>query len=109
MKANVKKTLNQLSDSALKEIEQYCLERREEALTLAQFRWLKMGIRALANNPKLTTDDFYQWLVCFKRLYQLNSRFKTDTELDNYLDSEMDKIFGKDGYPEEFVQQFKEI
>lgn len=109
MKANVKKTLNQLTDSAIQQLEEYYREKRDEDLITAQFRWIKMGVRALANNSKITTEDMLAWVVAFKRLYQLNARFETSAQLDEYLAKEMDKIFGPGGFPEEYVQTFKEI
>ena len=109
MKANVKKTLSKLSPSALRQLDDYLLEKRNEDLITAQFRWIKLGAKALSNNPKIDADDILCWIAAFKRLYQLNARFKTSEELDSYLDKEMDKIFGEGGFPEEFVRKFEEI
>lgn len=109
MKANVQKTLKQLSPSALKQLDEWYLEKRDEDIVVAQFRWIKLGIRAMANNPKFTTEDMLAWVVAFKRLYQLNARLKSNEELDEFLDREMDKIFGKGKFPEEFLQDFRKI
>lgn len=109
MKANIKKTLNKLSPSALQQLDDYLLEKRNEDLITAQLRWIKLGVKALSNNPKIDTDDMLAWIAAFKRLYQFNARLKTSEELDAYLDAEMTKIFGDGGFPEEYVQKFKEI
>lgn len=109
MKANVQKTLKQLSPSALKQLDEWYLEKRDEDIIVAQFRWIKLGIRAMASNPKITTEDLLAWIVALKRLYQLNARFKNDEELDSYLNREMDRIFGEGKFPEEFVQNFRKI
>ena len=109
MKANVQKTIEQLKPSEKKRLDEMFFERLDDELVVAQFNWIRMAICCMANNPKFTTDDMLCWLGAFKRMYQLNSRFKTQEELNGYLKKRMDEIFGEVGFPEEFMQSFKEI
>lgn len=46
-------------------------------------------------------------LAAWKRMYRKCSTFKTNTERDAYLDAELEKIFGKDGYPAEWVDSLE--
>ena len=45
----------------------------------------------------------YRW----KRLYRIVSKFTTTEERDAYLNAEIEKIFGKDGYPHEWVDSLE--
>jgi hypothetical protein len=48
-----------------------------------------------------------RWLHRWKRLYRKIGSFKTAEERDAYLDEEMQKIFGKDGYPADWVDSLE--
>ena len=43
------------------------------------------------------------FLLAWKRLYKTCEKFKTDAEMEAWLKTEMDSIFGVDGYPSEWV------
>ncbi len=109
MKPNFLKTIEQLKPSEKKRLDEMIFERLDEELCVAQFNWIRMAICVMANNPKFTTDDMIFFLGGFKRMYQLNSRFTSQEQLDEYLKKRMDEIFGEGGFPEEFMQSFKEI
>ena len=47
------------------------------------------------------------FLKDWKRVYRISSKFKTAEERDAWLKSEMEKIFGKDGYPHEWVDSLE--
>ena len=47
------------------------------------------------------------FLKGWKRVYRINSQFKTAEERDAWLKAEMEKIFGKDGYPHEWVDSLE--
>ena len=49
------------------------------------------------------------FLAGFKKVYRIIGKFKTNAERDAYLDAEMDKIFGKGGYPSEWVDSLENM
>lgn len=108
MKANVKKTLEQLKPSEIKRIDDMIFDRLDDELVLAQFNWIRLGAWALHLSGK-SNDDIVDWLASFKRLYQINSRFSTQEQLTEFLESKMVEVFGEGGFPEEFMQSFRKI
>lgn len=110
MKANyLQKTLNQLKPSEKKAMDELYFARWDKELVLAQFNWIRMAICVMATNPKFTTEDMLCWLCAFKLMYQLNSRFETQEQLDEYLNKRMDEIFGEGGFPDDFMRDFEKI
>jgi hypothetical protein len=73
-----------------------------------QKTWLKM--MCIANHDVLKVGKIraIRVLARWKRLYHIISKFKTNEERDAYLDRELEKIFGKDGYPEKWVDSLEE-
>ncbi len=69
--------------------------------------WLKMG--CIANHKVFGAGAIRgrRWLLQWKQLYRIISKCKTNEERDAYLDAEMEKIFGKDGYPSEWVDSLE--
>ena len=110
MRANyLQKTIDSLKPSEKKAMDEMYFARWDEELIIAQFNWIRMAICVMSNNPKFTTDDMICFLGGFKRIYQLNSRFATQKQLDTYLKSRMDKIFGEGGFPDDFMRDFEKI
>jgi hypothetical protein len=110
MKANyLQKTIESLKPSEKKAIDKMYFDRWDKELVIAQFNWIRMAICVMANNPKLTTEDMICFLGGFKRMYQLNSRFTTQEQLDEYLKKRMNEIFGEGGFPEQFMRDFEKI
>lgn len=105
MKANLGKELHQLSPSARNKI----YDRMDEELIIAQFNWIRMGIHAMSQNAKITKEDMLAWLAAFKLMYRQNSRFTTQSQLDEYLTKSMDEIFGEGGFPDEYMRDFRNI
>lgn len=108
MKANVKKTLEQLKPSEIKRIDDMIFDRLDDELVLAQFNWFRLGAWAWHLSGK-SNDDIVDWLASFKRLYQINSRFSTQEQLTEFLESKMVEVFGEGGFPEEFMKSFQKI
>jgi hypothetical protein len=72
-----------------------------------QKAWLKM--MCIANHDAMGAGRIRnkRCLVRWKRLYHIVGKFKTAAERDAYLDAEMEKIFGKGGYPAEWVDSLE--
>lgn len=110
MKANyIQKTIDSLKPSDKKAIDEMYFARWDKELVIAQFNWIRMAICCMANNPKINTEDMLCWLGAFKRMYQLNSRFDTQEQLDGYLKKRMDEIFGDGGFPDQYMRDFEKI
>jgi hypothetical protein len=109
MKANVQRTIDQLKPSERKRLDEMIFDRLDEELVIAQFNWIKLGCYSLSQIEGITKEQILMWIGGFKRLYQQNSRFKTQAELTEFLDKRMAEIFGEGGFPEEYMQSFKEI
>ena len=108
MKANVKKAIEQLKPSEMKRIDDMLFDRLDEELIIAQFNWIRLGAWAWHLGGK-STEDIAEWLGNFKRLYQINSRFTSQKQLTEFLEPKMVEIFGDGGFPEEFMQSFRNI
>jgi hypothetical protein len=80
----------------------------DEELVVAQFIMMKVGALAWADLGK-SKDDILQWLGGFQRFYRQNARFETQEELMEFLDNRLEQSFGKDWFPEEYVQNFRKI
>lgn len=87
MKAIMPKCYDQLKPSEKARIEACCI-------------LYDMGV------PK---DDILMFIGGWKRLYRANSRFKDKAEQAAFLDPRMEQIFGEGGFPEEYVQSFRDI
>ena len=109
MKANIQRTLDSLKPSEKARLDEMIFKRLDEELVTAQFNWIRMGIYCMSHNPKFTKEDMLCWLAAFKRIYEQNSRFTTQEQLDEYLKKKMDDIFGEGGFPEDFMLSFKNI
>jgi hypothetical protein len=70
--------------------------------------WLQMACIVLHQQK-----DPYGEMRCraflkgWKRMYWIIGKIKTNEERDAYLKAETDKIFGKDGYPAEWVDSLE--
>lgn len=108
MKANMPKCYNQLSPSEKKRIEDAIFDRLDNELCEAQFIWLKMAC-CILHDMGSNKDDITMFIGNWKRLYRANSRFADKAEQEAFLVQKMAEIFGEGGFPEEFVQSFREI
>lgn len=108
MKANMPKCYDQLSPSEKQRIETAIFDRLDNELCEAQFIWLKMACSIL-HDMGMYKDDILMFIGGWKRMYRANSRFKDRGEQDAFLAPRMAEIFGEGGFPEEYMQSFREI
>ena len=71
--------------------------------------WLQMACIVLHNGFGFGKSRLLQFLGNWKRMYRVNAKLGNYKEQQKYLRDEMDKIFGANGYPEEFVNSLEEI
>lgn len=107
---------NRLRESERQEIVDYMRECLEELVRVnldheeaeLQKTWLKMMCIANHDILKVGKIRAIRVLHRWKRLYYIVSKLKTKAERDAYLDTELEKIFGKDGYPNEWVDSLEQ-
>jgi hypothetical protein len=49
------------------------------------------------------------FLANWREVYRINAKIKSDAEQQAWLRGEMDRIFGKDGYPTQYIDKLEEI
>ena len=108
MNAVMPKSFNQLSRNEQTRIMRTMEAAMDEELCQAQFVWIKMAC-AVLNNIGIDEGQITQFIGGWKMMYRANSRFKEKSDQDKFLDGKMTEIFGEGGFPEEFMQSFKEI
>lgn len=72
-----------------------------------QKTWLKMGCIINYEMSGYAAIRNRRWLSRWKRLYKKVEKYKTKEERDAFLDPYMEKIFGKGGYPSEWVDSLE--
>lgn len=70
---------------------------------------LKSFCIVMNKNQKYGRKRLLLVLGCWKEMYRIIGKIKTREELNEYLDSEMDRIFGVGGYPYEFIDKLEEL
>jgi hypothetical protein len=108
MDAYVLKTLKQLKPSEIARIDKHFNDMRDEELIIVQFTMIKEMACSLADMG-MKPDEILQFIAGYQRFYRQNSRFKTQEELLAFLDKRLANIFGERGFPEEYLQSFREI
>lgn len=71
--------------------------------------WLQMACIVLHNGFGFGKSRLLQFIGNWKRMYRVNAKLGSYKEQQKYLRDEMEKIFGENGYPEEFVNSLEEI
>lgn len=107
---------NRLREVERQEIFNYVRDSMEELVRVnldheeaeLQKTWLKMMCIVNHDVIKIGKHRAIRVLARWKRLYHIVSKFKTAEERDTYLNGELEKIFGKGGYPEEWVDSLED-
>lgn len=110
MNVKLPKTFNDLSDKEQKRLlnamKQSCLDNITETEKDIQVIWLKMATLILAKNFNFNSDELYLFLGNWDELYRANSKLKTTTEFEQFLDSELCGIFE---FPNSYIERLKAI
>ena len=69
--------------------------------------WIQLACIILHNAFQLDKDACLTFIGNWKRTYRTIGKCKTNTERDEYLKTEMDKIFGEGGYPYEWIDSLE--
>lgn len=113
MKARIPKSWESLPEGEKKIINEYFTDELNKALEKQevelQHTWLKLACLLLHSAFKFGKSRCYMFLGNWMRIYYANARCKTAAEQSEWLDKEMTALFGKDGYPEQFVTSLENI
>ena len=75
-----------------------------------QKAWLKLACIVLhSQKDPYGKKRCMAFLAKWKRVYRIVGKCKTNAERDAYLDAEMDKIFGKGGYPYKWIDSLENM
>lgn len=71
--------------------------------------WLQFACIVLHKNFGFGKKRCLLFLANWREMYRINSRIGSESEQTEYLAGEMEKIFGKGGYPTEYIDKLEEI
>ncbi len=71
--------------------------------------WLQFACIVLNRNFGFGRKRSLLFLANWREVYRHNSKLKDEAEQTEYLTAEMDRIFGKDGYPKEYIDKLEEL
>lgn len=71
--------------------------------------WLQYACIVLHRNFGFGKKRCLLFLANWREMYRINSLLDGEAKQAEYLSVEMNKIFGKEGYPEGFVDKLEEI
>ena len=68
-----------------------------------------MACIVLHNNFGFGKDRCLLFLANWREMYRLNSKIEGRAEQERFLAEGIDKIFGKDGYPKEYIDKLEDL
>lgn len=74
-----------------------------------QKNWLMLSCIVLNRYFGFGRKRLLIYLANWREVYRLNSKMKSDAEQQAWLRGEMDRIFGKDNYPYEYIDKLEEM
>ncbi len=113
MKVRLPKSFNQLPQREKEIINQVMTEEVVKQVCHEQAElqkiWLQMACIVLHQNFGFGKKRCLLFLANWREMYRLNSRIEGKAEQESFLAGEIDKIFGKSGYPTEYVDKLEEL
>lgn len=111
MKANIGRSLLRMPPKEKAAVEQALVKWAEDKVNHEEAElqkiWLQMACIVLHDAFGLGAMRCTTFLGSWKRMYKRMSKISTKEEQDAFLKTEMEKIFGKDGYPYEFIDSLE--
>lgn len=71
--------------------------------------WLQFACIVLHNNFGFGKKRCLLFLANWREMYRTNTKLDSRAEQTEYLAGEMEKIFGKGGYPSEYIDKLEEL
>lgn len=107
MKARMRKSYMNLPPSEREAIAKFVEERLNHEEAELQKIWLQLACIVLHDAFGMGAHRCTTFLGNWKRMYKRNAKLGSREAQDEFLKAEMDKIFGKDGYPYDFVESLE--
>lgn len=109
MKARLPKSWDRLPPSEKKIIAEVKEQEINQYFAKLQKNWLMLSCIVLNRYFGFGRKRLLIYLANWREVYRLNSKMKSDAEQQAWLRGEMDKIFGKDNYPYEYIDKLEEM
>lgn len=113
MRANVPRSFETLTSADKKKINQYYTDMLNSELDKNEIElqkiWLQFACIVLHDAFGFGKDRCMVFIGNWKRMYRRNAKLNNKSEQDEFLKSEMAKIFGESGYPYDWVDSLKNI
>ena len=113
MNALVKKTLDQLTLAEQRRLNNYysdlLYEHRNNDIIIQQKKWLKYACILLTDKFNFTPEQCMLFLANWRDMYIVNTKFENEQEQEEYLKTQMDRIFGENCYPEIFIKKLENL
>ena len=71
--------------------------------------WLQFACVVLNRNFGFGKRRALLFLANWREMYRINNRFKDKAEQTEYLNAEMNRIFGEGGYPKEYIDKLEDL
>lgn len=111
MKANVRRSYLSLPPKEKAAIDQALVKWAEDKVNHEEAElqkiWLQMACIVLHDAFGFGHMRCLTFLGNWKRMYKRMTKISSKEEQDAFLKTEMDKIFGEDGYPYEFIDSLE--
>ena len=111
MKANIGRSLLRMPPKEKAAVEQALVKWAEDKVNHEEAElqkiWLQMACIVLHDAFGHGAMRCTTFLGSWKRMYKRMSKISSKEEQDAFLKTEMEKIFGKDGYPYEFIDSLE--
>jgi hypothetical protein len=109
MKVRLPKSYNDLPRREKEIIAQVKENEINEHFAQLQKNWLMLSCMVLHNNFGFGKDRCLLYLANWREMYRVNANVGGNDKQEAWLKSEMDKIFGKDGYPYEYIDKLEDV
>lgn len=96
---------DKINEAMTKEVvKQVCHEQAQ-----LQKIWLQMACIVLNRNFGFGKKRLLIFLGVWREMYRINTKLGNEAEQTAYLTAELNRIFGKDGYPYEYIDKLEEL
>lgn len=113
MKVRMPKSFLSLPQSEKEKINEVLTEEIEnnvnQQMAKLQKLWLKFACIVLNRNFGFGKKRCLLFLANWREIYRINNTLKNEADQTEYLKTEIDRIFGKDGYPNGFIDKLEEM
>ena len=96
---------DKINEAMTKEVvKQVCHEQAQ-----LQKIWLQMACIVLNRNFGFGKKRLLIFLGVWREMYRINTKLGNEAGQTAYLTAELNRIFGKDGYPYEYIDKLEEL